>query len=64
MTTYTVTVEPFIANGEQGLNAVEVEAESVEEAPDWVVFYRTKTPHAYEVVATFPRERVISVVSG
>ena len=62
MATYEVLIE-FEANQEKGVNTVTVEAESIEAGPEWIVFYSTGTPHAFQVVAAFPIKRVISVTS-
>jgi hypothetical protein len=66
MAKYKVTLE-FEANGELGLNEVEVEVDAAAflVGPDWVVFDSTVSraaSNAATAVAAFPTARVTSIV--
>jgi|GEM_PF-2941456 hypothetical protein len=62
MAKYKVTVQFEAANGVSGVSAVEVDAEHVFTNADWVTFHTEQQGLSNTLVATFPRDRVVSVV--
>lgn len=61
MSHFQVVIE-FDANGQPGLNTVDVEAQIVIPGPDWIQFFSDFGGNAENVVAAFPSSRVVSVV--
>ena len=60
MTKYKVRLQAQVG---EDANDVILDAASVKAALDWVIFYRGAQEQAHTVVAVFPKERVISVVT-
>jgi len=60
MTKYKVRLQAAVG---EDANDVMVDATSVQATPDWVFFYSGMQDQAHTVVAAFPKERVISVVT-
>ncbi|HVB06696.1 MAG TPA: hypothetical protein VNF07_10680 [Acidimicrobiales bacterium] len=52
----------FEANDENGTNPVAITAVSVSAGTEWVLFYSGFRDEATEVVAAFPKSRVVSVI--
>ena len=63
MTTYKVLVG-YDANGEPGVDPISFEADSVVTSPDWIQFHSQGPPYPHNIVAVFPKDRVIAVTTG
>ena len=63
MTTYKVLIG-YDGNGETSVDPISIEADAVITSPDWIQFHTEGAPYPHNIVAAFPKDRIIAVTTG